>query len=213
MCGGSTCGRIWRLHHRELTQREKKEDQGQQLRNNLTNGGRKYDLSKKLRTHQHLWTHVLPGNILRVAKHKVGRGPYLCRSQVMLMTTYKFLRWVHSTRRMDEGVVTSVTSEKCWSGIKEKMPEISREVNHMKWWRIGDVSTLSRGNWKSDQKVVMDEKSNQNGVMGEKIVKNLVMDCGKNRLDDYVIPRCMMSTQQWSRPETNVCWKLHADTR
>ena len=42
------------------------------------------------------------------------------------MMTYKFLRWMHSTRRMDERVVKS---EKCWSGIEEKMPEISREVN------------------------------------------------------------------------------------
>ena len=32
------------------------------------------------------------------------RGPYLCRSQVMLMTTYIFLRWMRSTRWMDEGV-------------------------------------------------------------------------------------------------------------
>ena len=26
-------------------------------------------------------------------------------------------------------------------------------------------------------------------------------------LDVDVIPRCMMSTRQWSRPETNVCWE------
>ena len=32
----------------------------------------------------------------------------------------------HSMRRMEERVVTS---EKCWNGIEEKMPEISREVN------------------------------------------------------------------------------------
>ena len=31
--------------------------------------------------------------------------------------------------------------------------------------------------------------------------------CGKNMLDVYVIPRCMMSTRQWSRLETNVCWE------
>ena len=37
-----------------------------------------------------------------------------------------FLRWMHSTRWTDERVVTS---EKCWIGIEEKMPEISREVN------------------------------------------------------------------------------------
>ena len=37
-----------------------------------------------------------------------------------------FLRWICSTRRMDARIVAS---EKCWSGIEEKMPEISREVN------------------------------------------------------------------------------------
>ena len=42
------------------------------------------------------------------------------------MTTYKFLRWMHSMRWMDERVVTS---ERCWNGIEEKVPEISREVN------------------------------------------------------------------------------------
>ena len=31
--------------------------------------------------------------------------------------------------------------------------------------------------------------------------------CGKNMLDVHVIPRCMMSTLQWSRPETSVCWE------
>ena len=31
--------------------------------------------------------------------------------------------------------------------------------------------------------------------------------CGKNMLDVCVIPRCMMSTRQWSRPETNVYWE------
>ena len=57
---------------------------------------------------------------------QVGRGPHVCRRQVILMTTCKFLRWVHSMRWMDERVVTS---EKCWNGIEEKMPEISSEVN------------------------------------------------------------------------------------
>ena len=42
------------------------------------------------------------------------------------MTTYKLLRWMRSTRWMDERVVKS---EKCWIGIEEKMLEISREVN------------------------------------------------------------------------------------
>ena len=75
---------------------------------------------------QRLQNQLLLWNILRAVKHKVGWGPYLCRSQVTLMTTCKFSRWMHSTRWMDERVVTS---EKCWNGIEEKMPEISREVN------------------------------------------------------------------------------------
>ena len=48
-------------------------------------------------------------------------GPYWCRSHLDT-----FLRWMYSTRRMDARIVAS---EKCWSGIEEKMPEISREVN------------------------------------------------------------------------------------
>ena len=48
---------------------------------------------------------------LGVVRFRVGRG-----IQVVLTTTSEFLRWMPSTRRMDEGVVTS---EKCWSGIKQ----------------------------------------------------------------------------------------------
>ena len=58
------------------------------------------------------------------------------------MTTYNFLRWMLSTRRTDERVVTP---EKCLSGMEEKMPEVSREVNEMNWLRISHVSTPSRG--------------------------------------------------------------------
>ena len=49
-----------------------------------------------------------------------------------------FLRWMYSMRRMNARIVAS---EKCWDGIEEKMPEISREVNLMYWLRIGHVST------------------------------------------------------------------------
>ena len=69
------------------------------------------------------------------------RGPYLCRNQVMFMTTCKFPRWMNSTRWMDE---RAVFSEKRWSGVEEKMPEISKESN---WLRSGRVSTLSRRNF------------------------------------------------------------------
>ena len=84
------------------------------MKNNRTNGGRQNNLSKKPRMHQHLPIHMLLWSILRVVRHRVCQSPYLYRSQVMLMTTYQFLRWMHSTRRTDEGVVTS---EKCWSGF------------------------------------------------------------------------------------------------
>ena len=70
-----------------------KDDQKQQEKNNRTNGGRQYDVSKKLRVHQRLPTHLLLWNILRVMRHQVGWGPYLCRSLVMFMTTYIFLPW------------------------------------------------------------------------------------------------------------------------
>ena len=118
------------------------------------------------------------------------RGPYLRRSQVMLTTTYKFLRWIHSTRWMDERVVTS---EKCWSGIEEKMREISREVNFPELdENLTCLNAFEVKFWKSDQKVVIDEtinpkilmdekswktrKSNQNDVMDEKLVQNSVMN-------------------------------------
>ena len=61
-------------------------------------------------------------NILRVVRDKTEQGQYLCRIQVMWATTNKFLRWMYSTRWMDEGVVTS---KRCWIGIEKKMPEIS----------------------------------------------------------------------------------------
>ena len=54
------------------------------------------------------------------------QGSVFVQTSGHLMTTYKFPRGMHSTRWMDERVVTS---EKLWSGIEEKMPEISREVN------------------------------------------------------------------------------------
>ena len=59
------------------------------MKNNRTHGGRQNNLSKKLRMHQHLPIHMLLWNILRVVRHKVGRGPYLCRSQVVSMMTCK----------------------------------------------------------------------------------------------------------------------------
>ena len=85
---------------------------------------------------------------------------------------------------MDE---TVVTSELCWSGIKEKMPEISREseLNELvENWTCLDA--LERKIWKINQEILMDEKnwktwkSNQKIGMDEELVQNIVMD-GKKR--------------------------------
>ena len=54
---------------------------------------------------------------------------------------------------MDERVVTS---EKCWSGIEEKMPEISREVNLVE--NLTCLGAFEGKIWKSDRKVVTGEK-------------------------------------------------------
>ena len=71
-------------------------------------------------------------------------GPYMCRIQVVLTMTNTFLRWMYSTRRMNARIDASV---KCRSGIEEKMPDISREVNYRYWLRIGHVSTITGRNF------------------------------------------------------------------
>ena len=50
-----------------------------------------------------------------------------CTSQVMLMTTYKFLRSMRSTGRMDEGVVAS---EKCWYPLSIEVVASERKHEH-----------------------------------------------------------------------------------
>ena len=52
-------------------------------------------------------------------------GPYLSRRQVMLKTTYRFLRWMHSVRWMDESVVTS---EKCWNDAGDLKRSVLNEL-------------------------------------------------------------------------------------
>ena len=60
-----------------------------------------------------------------VALEFLASGETQSRPVSVLVTTYKFLRWMHSMRWMDERVVTS---GKCWNCIEERMHEISREV-------------------------------------------------------------------------------------
>ena len=103
------------------------------------------------------------------------------------MTTFELLRGVHSTERMDEGVVTS---ERCWSGIQEMMPEISKRIELVEKWTchnvlekklfLNDSKILTEENswrtWKSNQNIVMDEELVQNVVVDEELVQNIVMD-------------------------------------
>ena len=106
------------------------------MKNKRKNGGRRYDQFVAL---EHL-----------VRDDTSSRLAYLCRSQLNTL-----LRWMHSMRRN----ARVVASEKCWSGIEEKMREISRDVNE-NWLRIGHVST-TRGKIfsRSVPKIVMGEKS------------------------------------------------------
>ena len=100
-------------------------------------------------------------------------GPYLCRSQVMLMTTYKFPRWMHSTRWMDERVVTS---EKCWNGIEEDARDVKRIESNQLVENLTCLNAREGKIWKSDQKVVMDEALVQNGAADQELVQNGAMD-------------------------------------
>ena len=67
-----------------------REDQRQQMKNNLTIWGRQQDSSKKLRVHRRLPTRMYLWNILHLVRNKIGRGPHLCRVHVMSMTTYNY---------------------------------------------------------------------------------------------------------------------------
>ena len=153
-----------------------------------------------------VFNHTRLLSILRLVKEKVGRSPYLCKTQVMWMMAYTFLRWMYDMTWNDERVVTS---KKCWSGI-EKMPEISLgEFNELvesmtclnafegtSWtsWTSNqnnvadeksnqDVITDEKS-WKSNENIVMDEELVKNSVMNEEFVKNSLMDA---RLDPKVV--------------------------
>ena len=75
---------------------------------------------------------------------------------------------------MDERVVTS---ELCWIGIEEKdAADLKRsELNELvENWTC--LNALEGKCWKSDQKVVMNDKINPKIVMDEDLVQNDVMD-------------------------------------
>ena len=105
---------------------------------------------------QRLPTQLFLWKILRVVRHKIGRGPYLCTSRVMLVTTYKFLRWMHATR---------------WCRGEDagyfKRSELNELVENLTC-----LNALERKIWKRNQKVVTNEKSWKTGESNQKIEKN-----------------------------------------
>ena len=81
--GGSTCGRIWRLHHREPARRVKNERHPGQQKRIRSSSWRTIGQIEEESTiwarsswmHQHLPIHLLHWSILRVVGHQVGQGP------------------------------------------------------------------------------------------------------------------------------------------
>ena len=61
----------------------------QQVKNKRTNGGKTVRFEQEApNASASSDPYVVLWSILRVVRHIVGRGPYLCRSQVIWMTTY-----------------------------------------------------------------------------------------------------------------------------
>ena len=155
-------------------------------------------------------------------RDKVGQGPYLRRMQVMSTMTYKFLRRMYSARWMDERVVTS---EKCWVGIEEKMPEISREVNQMKLvenltclnpfegkiWKINQKVVTDKKSWKtwkSNGKMVMNEELVQNGVMNEELVQNGVTN--QKIVKNFVInAKIVPKVEQFANHQSKIVGRIY----
>ena len=74
-------------------------------------------------------------------ENKVGRCPYLVQKSGRVDDDMRITALDAFYEKDGRRVVTS---EKCWSGIEEKMPEISRELN---WLRSGYVSMFPRRNF------------------------------------------------------------------
>ena len=182
-----TCGRTWREENR------------QQMKNNLTNWGRQYDLSKKLQVHRRPQPYVGVSWISCEwweTRSAGARTCAECRSCWRCHT--KVLRWMSSTRWMDERIVAS---KKCWIGIVKKMSEIRKErIEWVCWEHINSQRTRwenlkNEKSWKS-------EESNQNMVVNAKLVKNSVMD-GKIREELRWLPK-LIQRLWWIHPYTKL---------
>ena len=129
---------------------------------------------------------------IRQGRHKIGRGPYLCRSQVMLMTTDEFLRWIHCTSRYIGEVLEWYRGEDAGDLKRSELNELVETLICLNaldgeiWKSNQNVVTDEKSwkTWKSNQKIVMNEELVQNGVMNEKFVKNFVMNA---KIDPKVV--------------------------
>ena len=118
--------------------------------------------------HQRLPTHLLLWNIQRVVRQDRPGSVFVQKSGHVHDDVQ-----ISALDAMDDGVATS---EKCGIGIEEKMLEISSELNELVE-HLTCLNALEEKNWKSDQKVVMNEDLVQNSAMNDKFVKNFVDEC------------------------------------
>ena len=90
------------------------------------------------------------------------------------MTTYKFMRWIHSTK-MDGRKSRYIGEVLEWFRGKDagdfKRSEFDESVE-----TVTCLNAFEGEIWKSDQKVVKDDKINTKIVMDEELVQNDVMD-------------------------------------
>ena len=133
------------------------------MKNNLTSRGRQYGLSKKLRVHHRVLEVRLEPcmclwSMLRVVKHKIGRGPYLCRSPVMLMTTYKFFK-LDAFYEMDGRKSPYIGEVLDWYR-REDAGDLKRSELNELVENLTCLNALEGKIWKSNQKVVTDGKIN-----------------------------------------------------
>ena len=106
------------------------------------------------------------------------------------MTTYKFLRWMHSTRwvrRKSRNIGEALEWYRGEDARDLKRSELNELVENLtclnafegEIWKINSkilIDEKSWRTWKRNQKMVMDEELEQNSVMDEKLVQNGVMD-------------------------------------
>ena len=133
------------------------EERRQQIKNNLTSRGRQWDLSKKLRVHCHLPIRKCLLIILRVVRHRIGRGPFLCRVQVMFDYDIQ-ISALDAFYEMDGRKSRYIREVLDWYRGEDAGDLKRSELNEL----VGNLTCLTVLEvkfWESNQKVVTDEKS------------------------------------------------------